>query len=147
MNTLAALAVACALSLGAGLWTGIEWQQGRSAILLEEARAKMKEQSDAADKVALDHTAVVTQLNRQLGNTRAQLYGLTSGRDCLSARAVRLLNGGPASVPTPAGEPAGAPDAAATDRDVGDALAICRSEHARLAAQLNAILDIEDSRH
>lgn len=147
MNTLAALAAACALGLGAGLWAGIEWQQGRSAILLEEARAKMKEQAQAADKIALNHAAAVAQLNRQLGDKRAQLYGLTSGRDCLSARAVRLLNGGSAPVPATTGEPAGAPDAAATDRDVGDALAICRSEHARLAAQLNAILDIEDSRH
>ena len=138
--------VTLALAVGS-FFGGIEWQQGRDALALKGAQAKLAEQSRAADTIATNHAAVVMQLNRQLGDKRAALYGLTTGRDCLSARAVSLLNGAAVSVPGSAREPEAAPAAAATDRDVGDALAICRSAHSQLADQLNAILDIEDTRH
>ncbi len=141
------LPLGAALVAGAlGFFGGIEWQQGREAIALNEARGKLADHARSADTKAINHAAEITRLNHQLGSTRAQLFSLSSGRDCLSGRAVRLLNNPGAAVPGAAGEPARAPEAFATDRDVGDALAICRAGYDRLSAQLNAILDIEDSR-
>ena len=149
MNTalLALAALAAVASATFGFFGGVQWQQGKEAIALVEARNKLREQGRAADITATNHAAEVTRLNLKLGSTRAQLFSLSSGRDCLSGRAVRLLNNPSPLLPATAGESAGAPEAAATDRDVGDALAICRASYERVSAQLNAILDIEDSRH
>lgn len=126
---------------------GIQWQQGREAIALKEAQADLKVAQDAAAVIAMTHADNTATISRQLGNARVQLRDLTNGRDCLSAAAVGLLNGPAAGVPATAGQPAGQASAAATDRDVGDALAICRFAHRQLSDQLNAILDIEDTRH
>ena len=146
MNTLYALLISSAVSLALGAWGGIEWRLGREAIALKEARAELKKLSDTANDIALVYAGNTARLDRKLGDARVRLRDLTTGRDCLSADAVRLLNAG-AGVPAATTEPAGPPDAAATDRDVGDALALCRSEHTKLAAQLNAILDIEDRKN
>lgn len=146
MNTIVAALVACVAAAAGGLWAGIQWEQGRQAVALMEAQTKLKEQALAADKIALNHAAALERLNKELGSKRAQLYGLSTGRECLSAGAVRLLNNAGPYVPSAAAEPASSAGTFATDRDVGDALAICRSEHAKLAAQLNSILDIEDLR-
>lgn len=144
MNAILA-AVALALAIGSFV-AGIEWQQGREAIALKAAQADLKVAQDAAGVIALAHAENTAVMNRQLGNARVQLRDLTNGRDCLSAAAVGLLNG-PAAVSDAAGQPARQASAAATDRDVGDALAICRFAHRQLSDQLNKILDIEDTRH
>lgn len=146
MNTLYAILISSAVSLALGAWGGIEWRLGREAIALKEARAELKKLSDTANEIALTYAGNTARLDRKLGDARVRLRDLTTGRDCLSADAVRLLNAG-AGVPAATAEPTGTPGAAATDRDVGDALALCRSEHAKLAAQLNAILDIEDRKN
>ncbi len=146
MNTLYALLISSAVSLALGAWGGVEWRLGREAIALKEARAELKKLGDAANDIALVYAGNTARLDRKLGDARVRLRDLTTGRDCLSADAVRLLNAG-AGVPAATTELAGSPDAAATDRDVGDALALCRSEHTKLAAQLNAILDIEDRKN
>lgn len=146
MNTFVALALAAALSLATGFWAGVEWQQGREAIALEKARQELREQTDRANKVAITYAENTALFNRKLGDTRAQLSRLTTGRICLHADVVRMLNHD-AGVPAATGEPTGAPAAAASDQDVADGIAICRGEHAKLAAQLNAILDIEDRKN
>jgi hypothetical protein len=134
--------------LAAGsFYAGIEWQQGRDALALKDAQAELEKAQAASNVIALAYAENSAALSRQLGNARVQLRDLTTGRDCLSAAAVGLLNGATPSVPDAAGKPASAPGAFATDRDVGDALAICRSAHRQLSDQLNAILDIEDTRH
>lgn len=112
----------------------------------EQDRQKYR---DLIDGKGAEHATALDRLNKDLADTRLKLAGMATGRACLSLPAVRLLNnlGG---VPAPAGpaasEPAGSPDAFATDRDVGDALALCRGEHSKLADQLNKILDIEEAR-
>jgi hypothetical protein len=146
VNTLYALLISSAVSLALGAWGGIEWRLGREAIALKEARAELKKLADTANDIALTYAGNTARLDRKLGDARVRLRDLTTGRDCLSADAVRLLNAG-AGVSSATTEPAGPPAAAATDRDVGDALALCRGEHAKLAAQLNAILDIEDRKN
>lgn len=146
MSTAAIALVVAAAAAVAGFTAGVQWQQGREAIALAEAKDKLRDQARLADIAAINHAETVTRLNNQLGSTRAQLHSLSTGRDCLSGRAVRLLNGAAAGVPGAASEPAREAEAFATDRDVGDALAVCRAGYERLSNQLNAILDIEDSR-
>lgn len=134
------LAVA-ALSFAAG----IRWEEGASAIALKAVREEARKAAEKADKGGIEHAETVDRLNRQLNTTRGQLHALTTGRICLDAPAVRLLNaiGG---VPAAASQPTGEAHAFASDRDVGNALADCRAEHAKLSSQLNKILDIEDER-
>ncbi len=146
MNNFYASLAAAVIGLALGGWFGIEWQQGREALAREDMQAELDRLTAQGNDIALIHANNTAALSAQLGNTRAKLNSLTTGRDCLSADAVRLLNSAPAGVPAAAPEPASAPAAAATDRDVGDALAICRGEYSKLAGQMNAILDIEDAR-
>jgi hypothetical protein len=142
-----ALLAGATLAVAAGsFYAGIEWQQGRDALALKDAQVEVEKARAAANVVALAYAENTAVLSRQLGNARVKVRDLTNGRDCLSAAAVGLLNSA-ASVPAAAGKPASASSAFATDRDVGDALAICRSGYQQLSDQLNAILDIEDTRH
>jgi hypothetical protein len=146
MNTALIALVICGLSFAAGSWGGIEWQRGREALAMKAAQAELKAAQEAASVIAMAHANNTAAISRQLGNARVQLRDLSSGRDCLSADAVSLLNSAVA-VPNAAGQPASQARAAATDQDVGDALAVCRFAHRQLSDQLNAILDIEDTRH
>lgn len=139
-------AAAIVASLALGGWFGVQWQEGRDAIALKAAHAELERLTADMNTVALTHANVNAALSTQLGNTRVQLRTLSTGRDCMSADAVRLLNDAFAGVPTAPAKPASAPAAAATDRDLGDALAICRGEYRKLSEQMNAILDIEESK-
>ena len=136
-----------------GFAGGWEWRDGAHAkaeLRLQQERARaLKAMEDQQDRTSLAYANRVSELAQNLGDARVKLNTLTSGKPCLSPGAVGLLNAiGPAvSVHTTAGQPASAPATTATDRDVADALAICRSGYARLSEQVNSILDIEDARH
>lgn len=128
----------------------MRWEEGNQAIALKAANDARKVAEQNAADVALAHANNTAAIAAQLGDARVRIRSLTTGRDCLSAAAVRVLNDGAASgVPAAASQSASAPQAAATDQDVGDALAICRSGYSQLSEQLNAILDITtaNSRH
>lgn len=149
---IAAIIGAVALVL-LGYETGVDLTEAKytkaKLELVEQFDKERKEYRTLIDTKGAEHAEALDRKNKELADTRVKLAGLATGRPCLSLPAVRLLNdiGG---VPTPAGaaasQPSGTPEAFATDRDVGDALAICRSEHSKLADQLNKILDIEDAR-
>lgn len=143
---IAAYLIAASAIAAGSFWAGLEWQQGRHAIALQAAIADRDKAQDAANNIALAHASNTAVLSRKLGDARVQLRDLTTGRNCLSADAVGVLNAIGPAVPPTASAPAGTPATAATDRDVGDALAICRGEYDKLAGQVNAILDIEDMR-
>lgn len=145
MNTL--LFIVPLVAAIAGFFAGTQWEQGKQAEELIAAQANLRHLAKQVDEKGLEHAQATADFARRVADYRRQVYSLTSGRDCLSGRTVGLLNsiGLPAPGPAPSAPPAAA-SAAATDRDVGDALAICRGEHARLAFQLNAILDIEEAR-
>lgn len=141
---------------GAG---GIKWQQGvhaRAALLAADiAVTDAKQQRSLADKSAAAHAAALVAINQKLGDQHAYIAKL-SGRECLGAGTVGLLNGtGGEPVPATALDPASAPAAAApsaglrfaTDRDVAEAIALCLAGYAGLSSQLNQILDIEDGRN
>jgi hypothetical protein len=131
---------------------GESHQRGKDAIAAEKLKQeydeKVKQVQGVADQASLEHATTINKLSRQLGDARAQIASLTTGRACLSADAVGVLNaiGAGAGMQTTASRPAGAASAVATDRDVGDALAVCRSEYAKVSDQLNKILDVEDKR-
>lgn len=143
---LPAAATAAAVCFAAGAYAGVEWQQGRDAVALLAAQAANQRVERLAGTITEAYVENISTLSRQLGDARVQLRGLTSGRDCLPAAAVSVLNSTGNLPSSPVGA-APTPAAAATDRDVGDALAICRGEYSKLAEQLNRILDIEDMRH
>lgn len=160
----AALVLAGAL-FGAGMWTGDAWRQGRAAVAAQAAQrdAAQARRSLArfADARATQHAVTVRSINKQLGVAYARIAKL-SGRDCLDPGTVGVLNDiGGADVRAAAGEPDGAPGAAAggggdgesgaglrfsTDRDLARAIAVCRGRYAEVSGQLNGILDIEERR-
>lgn len=143
------LAIAAALFL-VGLGIGVKWEQGvqaRAELAAEQAR-----ESDAvlqrkfSDQVAGQHAAEIATITNKLGAAHEKIAQL-SGRQCLDAGTVGVLNAiGGDPVPTAAVNPDSAPAAAATDQDVGEAIATCRAQYATVSDQLNKILDIEAQR-
>lgn len=142
-----------------GFFGGKRWEEGAQALALEAQKAQyektLHDQKVTADKEGMSHAETIDTLNLQLRNVDKKLAASTTGRACLSARAVGLLNAinvPRADVGASAAQPANAPEAAAsdplfaTDRDIADAIAVCRTEYTKLADQLNSILDIEDQR-
>lgn len=143
-------------ALCAAFQAGVHWQRGVDAVEYKEAQERIRVLVEQGDKKGIEHAEKLGQLNQQLRTTQKSLYALTTGRKCLSAGAVRLLNSPGDGVPAAAGEPSSAAEAAAadrddgevfaSDRDAGEALALCRTEYEKLSDQLNRILDITDSR-
>lgn len=74
---------------------------------------------------------------------------VTTGRPCLGASAVSLLNDAPDShLPTPAGKPADPPKAvAATDRDVAGWVAGAKGQYKLVADQLDALIDYVEGKN
>lgn len=147
-----ALQLALALAIfAAGGAAGIKYHVGVDAQ--RELAAQKLRQSDAiqqrkfSDKAAGTHASAVATLSNQLGNAREKIAKL-SGRACLDADTVGMLNAiGEQPGRAAAGEPAGAPEAVASDRDVAVSIATCRTWYGEVTSQLNQILDIEDRRH
>lgn len=147
-----ALQLALALVIfAAGGGAGIKWHAGVDAQ--RELAEKDLRDSDArqqrkfSDVAAGKHASTVATLSNQLGNAREKIATL-SGRACLDAGTVSMLNAiGGQPVRAAASDPASAPEAVATDRDVSTAIADCRASYGAVADQVNQILDIEERRH
>lgn len=151
MSILAQIAIAF-LIFAAGTATGIRWHVGQDAIAENAAReqrdAFARSQRRFNDDQAGRHAGELATLNTKLGDARAQLAKL-SGRTCLDAGTVGVLNATGVQQPgAAAGQPADAASApAASDRDVAEYIATCRTRYGEVSEQLNRILDIEDRRH
>lgn len=124
-------------------------RRATSRAALIELEAKYRKQGE-------QHAEVVRILNEDLDEAHAQLARLTTGRRCLDAPAVRVLNR-TGRVPAPAaradetptapeGPPDDGPEQYATDFDAAAAIAECRTQYAAVADQLNKIIDIEQER-
>ena len=91
----------------------------------------------------------VTEATLQVNQTRFEheIKRATTGRTCLSADAVRLLNTGTESdrgagrVPSATGSAAAADGAAATDTDVAEWAALARRQFDVCRARLDALID------
>lgn len=163
---IAAAAIAGVLAFGAG-WQVQSWRWAAAdgQRIAQEQAAQQARETDArqqrrfADQAAAQHAQQLATLNTQLGAAHAHIAQL-SGRACLSAGTVRMLNNIGASglgVRAPAANPASAPPAPAapapddapgyaSERDTAEHIAICRASYAAVSDQLNQILDIEDER-
>lgn len=138
---------------GSAGWRVQEWRwQANTAAAAQAAsealQSDQRQQRRLADAAAGQHAAALVSINRQLGAAREKIATL-SGRQCLDAGTVGVLNaiGGDVDLRAPAGDPASAAGATASDRDVAAALATCRSAYATVRNQVIQILDIEDKRH
>ncbi len=143
-----------------GVWLGYRWHVGVAAKAQIEALAVAEQSRQAiqsmADQRAIGHAQQVRTLNQQLGAAHARISQL-SQRDCLDPGTVGLLNAIGTTVPTPPSQSQDSAPAApsysghglnfSTARDLASQIAVCRTAHAELADQLNAILDIEDAKH
>lgn len=151
--TLPLIAVVTLLAALLGVVGGWEWRDGvhaKTELRIQQERARaLKAMEAQQDAVSLAYANRVSDLAQSLGDARVKLYSRTSGAPCLNAAAVGVLNniGSDSRMPGVAGQPTSPSAAAASDRDVADALAICRSGYASLSEQVNSILDIEDARH
>lgn len=152
------LAIAAIIFVAGGAG-GIKWQvgvQARAELAAADARAsEAKKQIKVSDAAATTHAAALATVNNKLGDAREKI-ALLSGRECLAADTVSLLNAiGGEPVPAAAGQFEGAPPAPAaggglrfaTERDAAGAIAVCRARYAEVASQVNQILDIEEARH
>lgn len=143
-----------------GVWLGYRWHVGIAAKAEIDAMAAAEQSrqaiQDMADRRAIGHAQQVRSLNQQLGAAHARIAQLGQ-RDCLDPGTVGLLNAIGTTMPATPGQPEGAPSALtsysghglsfSTARDLASQIAVCRTAHAELADQLNAILDIEEARH
>lgn len=146
-------------------WTGGTFalgnRHGTQAEAASRDAANLKRTQQVADDSRLQHAfmetmagqhaAQLADINDQKGIVRETIIRLP-GRACLDAGTVGVLNatgtaGGAGAVRAAASQPAGAPEAVATDRAVAEQIAACRTQHGELSSQLNRILDIEDRRH
>lgn len=135
----------------AGGAAGIKWHAGvdaqRELAAQELHESDAKQQRQFIDLAAGKHASAVATLSTQLGNAREKIVNL-SGRACLDADTVGVLNDiGGQPMRAAARDPARAPAAVATDRDVSIAIATCRASYSAVADQINRILDIEEQRH
>jgi len=143
----------------AGFAGGVKYHAGVIAqrdLQAQQAReTDAKQQRQFNDVLGGKHAQAVEKLSDQLGDARAHLARLTA-RSCLDPESVRVLNAtGVLERGAAAGQPAraaSAPEAAgglrwATNVDLGEYIAYCRTQYGKVSGQLNQILDIEDRRH
>lgn len=113
----------------------------------------------SADKAAAELAAATKKLNKASAQLEADetiirnttiertkhVPQVTTGRDCLSAAAVRLLNNNAATGPTDSGKPAdeGPTASAATDTDVENWAIQAQGLYDTCATRLNRLIDIE----
>ena len=150
------VAVIAVLLFAAG-WVTEGWRKDAEIdrIKLEHAneRADAERATAAVITAALKHgnelaarvTAAESTRDTALQETQDALRKITTGKPCLSGAAVRLLNQ-PASLkpdplPAPAGQPAGADAAFATDTDVGQWAASAIRHYDTCRGRLAAIAD------
>lgn len=119
----------------------------RMAILAVSAR--LQSAQAAGDKASQRLAAALAQTAQLTQEKRDALKLATTGRACLSERAVRLLNGehaGPtgtsphAGVPAPTSEPAATGAASATDSDVSEWIAGAQQKHQACRDQVDALI-------
>lgn len=125
----------------------------RSVWLVNEAKAaalaakQAKEQqvkSDALTAKLMTQQKTINKLSKEKNDA---LYKITTGRDCLSARVLGVLNRGASALPETAQLPAGTDTAdpaaaSATDTDVARWITDAQQQYSQAAAQCNALIEL-----
>lgn len=159
VQLIAAMAIAAA-AFGAG-WTARGWRGSAALAALHTQHAKAAQATTEAnarhlvrvwergDSLATQLAAQQTHINQLHQEHTHAIKRLTTGRACLSADLVRVLNttdpaapDRPDALPTTTGSPA-ATDAPAfaTDADVSTWAATARRDYAECAARLGALIE------
>jgi hypothetical protein len=152
-------AIACLLSAaiaGGGAWA---WQANSYGAKISDMRSSIAESDKLralaaatalqaaqvrGETLTRDLLARQQQIERLAKEKRDALNRLTTGRPCLSADAVGVLNGpegASAGVPAPTGGAAATGGGFATDSDVGGWAADARASHDTCRSRLNALID------
>lgn len=143
-----------------GMWLGYQWHAGIAARTQIQARQTAEKNrqvmQDMADQRAMGHAEQISKLSKQLGAAHARISQLTR-RDCLDPGTVGMLNAIGTALPAAASQSEDQATTIAsnpghglrfsTNADLAQQIAVCRTAHAELTDQLNAILDIEEARH
>ena len=153
----AVIVAAFAALLFAAGWQTNGWRKDGEIARIERAHAEQRardaeaaaEEIAAATKrgneLAARVTAAESTRDAALEETRDALRKITTGKPCLPAAAVRLLNQSaglkPAALPAAPGQPAGADAAFATDTDVGQWAAAAIRHYDTCRGRLDAIAD------
>lgn len=109
------------------------------------ARSRLENALRAADASAQTLQTSRQNLQKQLEKTRHDLQNTTTGRACLGADAVRVLQRSPAfaparaTLPAPAPEPAGAAGTIATDTDLAGWAATAAAQYQACRERISAI--------
>lgn len=149
----------------AGLKTGIDLERKRSQAEIATLKQGWAESSSRAELAARTRLETAQALGdvltrdllktesslHQSENRRREIERRTTGRVCLSASAVRLLNSPNHpdtrnELPTPASSVAAADGPAATDRDIAVWIDNARREYDICRARLDALVDFEERR-
>lgn len=163
--------LALALGLAGGGWAG--WRLGRAPLHTELASAKtdmaqlrtthaetarvaalaaakgLQQAQQRGDALTTALAQRQAQINQLWKDQRDALNRLTTGRACLGAAAVRVLNepdsattsAGHEPVPAPPGGAVAADGAFATDADVGHWAIAARAQYGDCRARLAALID------
>lgn len=159
----ALLALFCAALVALGAWAG--HSLGRAPLLVELAGVRQayaetgklqalasarglsqaQQRGDALTTRLVTRQAQIDQLRKQQHDA---IQALTTGRYCLSADAVRVLNsaaaptnGGPVDVPPPPGSAAATGEAFAADHDVGLWINAAQAQYKQCRDWLDALID------
>lgn len=116
-----------------------------AALAAAKGLQQAQQRGDALTTTLVQRQAQINQLQK---DKRDALNRLTTGRACLGAAAVRVLNqpaspadAGPEPVPTAPGDAAAAGAAFATDADVGHWAIAARAAHDTCRQRLDALID------
>jgi len=109
--------------------------------------ARLQAEKVRGDRLSADLAATESALNNKSLEVTHVLSLLTTGRPCLGADVVRVLNHaaahGPAAVPEAAGTPVAADAAVATDSDVAGWIAAAWGQYETCRARLGALISFE----
>ena len=146
--------VAVAAAAGAWAWQANSYEAKLADMrgsIAESGRLRARAAATAlqaaqvrGDVLTRDLLAREVLINRLSKEKRDALSRLTTGRPCLSADAVGVLNdqaSAGAGMPTPPGSPAATGGVFATDADVGQWAAAARSAHDTCRSRLDALID------
>ena len=149
----------CAISAAISAAGAYQWQAYRYEAKLSDMRSSIAEsdklralsaatalqaaqvRSDILTRDLLTREAMINRLSKE---KRDALSRLTTGRHCLSADAVGVLNGttgAGAGMPQATGIPAATGGGFATDIDVGQWAAAARAAHDTCRQRLDALID------
>jgi len=112
-----------------------------------QARERLQAVQERGDTLTALLNETEAALATQTQEVSREIARRTTGRSCLDADLVRLLNqsadSGSGAVPPPPGQPAAEDGAAATDTDIAGWIAVAQNQYETCRGRLGALIDFE----